>query len=108
LQGGLTGHIPAGTGESPSAISGMAGILFGNETFYGGPRLHLGTQTVPFYQVELPLGARFLFFRERLGLELGVAPGMLIAKGYESILWPYQYVGLQWQFGRKPGTDRPD
>ncbi|MEO7425035.1 MAG: hypothetical protein ABI036_07600 [Fibrobacteria bacterium] len=106
LQAGLTGHSPAGTGDSPAAYSGMAGILLGDETFYGGARVHIGMQRVPFQQYELPLGCRFLFFRERLGLELGAAPGILIAEGYESIPWPYQYMGLQWNFGRKPVGDK--
>ncbi|MEO6094978.1 MAG: hypothetical protein ABIW76_04615 [Fibrobacteria bacterium] len=108
LQAGLTEHSAPWIEETPAAFSGMAGVLFGNESIYGGPRVHVGIQTVPFYQVELPLGGRFKFFHEQLALELGIAPSMLFAKGYHPIPWPYQYMGLQWHFGKQPGSDRGD
>lgn len=100
LQGGLMHHGTYGMTKDDFAVSGLGGILFGNEYVYGGPRLHVGVQSRDlFYQVELPIGARFHFFRERLGFELGLAPSIFVAEGHSRTIWPWQYVGLQWRFG---------
>lgn len=100
LQGGLTYHGFIRSEHNKAAVTGLAGILLGNENLYGGPRVHVGLQSSDlFYQLEFPLAARWHFFRERLGFEVGFAPSVFIAEGHASAPWPWQYVGLQWRFG---------
>jgi hypothetical protein len=100
LQGGLMHHsAPWDTNGIRQGVSAMGGILLGSDRFHFGARMHAGMQSVPFYQLEIPLGLSFLAFRERLHIELGLTPSMFLAEGVNSIPWPWQYVGLQWEFG---------
>lgn len=100
LQGGLLHHsAPWDTNGIRQGVSAMGGILFGSDRFHFGARAHAGMQSVPFYQLEFPVGLSFLAFQERLHIELGLAPSMFLANGANSIPWPWQYLGLQWDFG---------
>jgi hypothetical protein len=100
LQGGLLHHsAPWDTNGIRQGVSAMGGILLGSDRFHFGARMHAGMQSVPFYQLEIPLGLSFLAFQERLHIEFGLTPSIFLANGANSIPWPWQYVGLQWEFG---------
>lgn len=100
LQGGLLHHsAPWDTNGMRQAVSAMGGILLGSDRFHIGVRAHAGMQSVPFYQLEVPLGISLLAFQQRLRFELGLTPSVFLASGANSVPWPWQYVGLQWDFG---------
>jgi hypothetical protein len=100
LQGGLMHHsAPWDTHGMRQGVSAMGGILLGSDRFHFGVRAHAGMQSVPFYQLEVPLGFSILAFQERLHIELGLTPSVFLASGANSIPWPWQYMGLQWEFG---------
>jgi hypothetical protein len=100
LQGGLMHHsAPWDTNGMRQGVSAMGGILLGSDRFHLGIRAHAGMQSVRFYQLEVPMGFSFLAFQDRLRFELGLDPSVFFARGANSIPWPWQYVGLQWEFG---------
>jgi hypothetical protein len=100
LQGGLMHHsAPWDDNGMRQGVSAMGGILLGSDRFHLGLRAHAGMQSVPFFQLEVPMGFSFLAFQDRLRFEFGLAPSVFLASGANSIPWPWQYVGLQWEFG---------
>jgi hypothetical protein len=99
LQYGVAGHYVLGTEGPAPAATVLGGILVGTEWGYFSPRLHVGYQTSPFFQAEIPMGLQLNAFRDRLGVELGVNPSIMLVDGGRTIPWPWQYVSLRWRFG---------
>lgn len=97
-QYGLNGRMGLTTRGLPSA-SLMGGLLMGKDWIYISPRLHLGYQRSPFFQVEMPMALQFQAWDDRLGIELGVNPALIGGGGFTSIPWPYQFLAVRWRFG---------
>lgn len=98
-QYGLSGHYVLGNQGPAPAVSVLGGFLMGTEWGYFSPRLHIGYQASPFFQVEVPFGFQLNAFRDRLGVELGVNPSLMLVDGQGTFPWPWQYVSLRWRFG---------
>jgi len=99
LQYGAAGHYILGTHGPAPAASVMGGFLLGTKWAYISPRAHLGYQTSPFFQAEIPIGLQLNAFQERLGLEIGVNPSIMLVDGQDTFPWPWQYVSVRWRFG---------
>lgn len=102
-QGGFNVLIPDGRQGGSPGFSVMAGLLNGGKYFSWGLRAHAGRQKIAFYQLEVPVMARFRFFRTPLWIHAGLVPSFFYAKGTDNFPWPWQQVGLEWNFGSPAG-----
>lgn len=102
-QGGFKVLIPDGRQGGSPGFAMMAALMKGGRYFSWGLRAHAGKQKIPFYQIEVPLLARIRFIRTPLWIHAGLVPGFFYAKGADNIPWPWQQVGLEWNFGSRAG-----